>query len=330
MGMLDVHEDKIGSFLSRKVCFNVPVYQRPIAWTGKEWDDIFQDVKNLGNEDIHFIGPLVLVSENKYDDSGIEYFQVIDGQQRLTTILIWLSAIRDLAKDEKDDGLVQHIEGYLFSENYQNNKIVKIPKLILGKLDHDAFLEVLNNGNKDYDHLIFDCYNYFKSKVNSKDWTPILNNIHVVSINTPNFLNAFRLFETMNDRGLALSSVDLIKNYIFMKVADNSKILQDTIIEWNNMYNKVSFDPDRFLRHYFMSNFRGKITEKLLYPEMRKKLDKIEGYEILDFVKNLNAVASIYKKLHENSFDSEDINYKLENLKYVGNSSKLYIINISF
>ena len=102
-------------------------------------------------------------------------------------------------------------------------------------------------------------------------WQIILNNISIVHINAFNHFNAFRLFETLNDRGLELSAADLIKNFLLMKVSKDEEALNDVINQWNEMYDKVrDREPVKFIRRYFLANYKGKISESRLYEEVRE------------------------------------------------------------
>jgi len=318
MAFIDANEVKLQALLSNaQEAYKVPLYQRPYAWSRDQWEDLFEDLNSLKPNDVHFLGSIVVVPESEHR-LGVNYFQVVDGQQRLATILIWLSAIRDLAKEKGDEGLAQRLtKNFLIVEDVTTGE--KIPKLQLGQLDNDAFQRVLEGKLKDYNHLIFECYKYFKSKTNNENmWQVLLNNVSIVHINALNHFNAFRLFETLNDRGLELSAADLIKNFLLMKVSSKEEIFNDTISQWNEMYEKVrGKEPVKFIRRYILSNYKGKISESRLYEEIRKKLEKENPEKICDFVKDLNVNATIYKKIFESSFSQDKINKKLRELHLV-------------
>lgn len=194
-----------------------------------------------------------------------------------------------------------------------------IPKLKLGKLDDEAFQKVLEGEPKEGKHLIFECYRYFKDKTQDVNlWQKLLNNISVVHINTFNHFNAFRLFETLNDRGLELSAVDLIKNFLLMRVSSNESIFNTIINEWIEMYEKVrDYEPIKFIRRYILSNWRGKISERKLYEEVNLKLKYKEPESLRDFVKSLNSSATVYKKILECSLPYDKLNKKLTELHLI-------------
>lgn len=327
MAFIEAKEFKMRALLSNtQEGYKVPIYQRPYAWDKEQWNELYEDLISLDPEDVHFLGSFVVVPESAHK-KDINYFELVDGQQRLTTLLIWLTAIRDLSRDEGKPGLADHIDkNFLFSEQLQGDKPLRIPKVKLGKLDNDAFLKVLLNKRIDYDHSIFACYNFFKERtpLNDWDWELLLDNISIVHINAFDYFNAFRLFETLNDRGLALSAADLIKNFILMKVSRNDEVenldevFNNVITEWNEMYEKVrDLEPVTFIKRYMLSEYKGKISESKLYEEIRKKLEKNESEDILKFVMDLNSKADYYQKINNASFNNNKINKILRQLHLI-------------
>ena len=114
MSFIDANEISLQDFLIKSTeIFKLPLYQRPYAWTKDQWADLLEDVLSLSKNDIHFFGAIVVVPTQD-PDHGIKSFYVIDGQQRLATILIWLSAIRDKMKT-KDNGLAKYINCLLYT-----------------------------------------------------------------------------------------------------------------------------------------------------------------------------------------------------------------------
>ncbi len=133
-----------------------------------------------------------------------------------------------------------------------------------------------------------------------------------------NYFNAFRLFETLNDRGLELSAADLIKNFLLMKVSTRQDLFNEAISKWNEMYEKIrDKEPVKFIRRYFLANYRGKIYEARLYEEVRKKLEGTKVEDILNFTKALTLSATIYQKIYEANFSYERINETLQQLHMI-------------
>jgi uncharacterized protein with ParB-like and HNH nuclease domain len=320
MPFIEAKEIKLQALLSNaQEAYKVPLYQRPYAWTKDQWEDLCGDIIGLKNDKIHFLGSIVVVPESEHR-LGVNYFQVVDGQQRIATLLIWLSATRDLAKEKRNDGLAQYLTNtFLFAKDWESGREKQIPKLQLGKLDDEAFQKVLEGKPKDGGHLIFECYKFLKDKMQNENlWQKLVDNISIVHINAFNHFNAFRLFETLNDRGLELSAADLIKNFVLMKVSSDENIFNNTINEWTEMYEKVrDWESVKFIRRYILSIWKGKISETRLYEEVNSKLNSEKPANICDFIKKLNTAATFYKKILECDLSYDRLNKKLKDLYLV-------------
>jgi len=319
MSFIDANEISLQKLLNQSTeVFKLPLYQRPYAWTKDQWADLLEDILSLPKDSSHFFGAIVVVPTQE-PDQGVKSFYVIDGQQRLATILIWLSAIRDKMK-EKNDGLAKFINNsFLSSNTFLKGKIISFPKFELGEYDNKHLKNILEGNIKEEEHPIYKCYEFYKNAKYSDDtWTIILKNIFVVHINAHDYFNAFKLFETLNDRGLELSAADLIKNYILMNTSTNKDIFNNCINEWEEMFQKVrDKSPVKFIRRYMLANYKGKFSESNLYKHVRSRLENNTPDQYLQFAKELNFSSSIYKKIFDSSFDDKKINKKLDELKTV-------------
>lgn len=328
MAFIEAKEIKIRNLLSNaQEAYKVPLYQRPYAWTQEQWKDLFEDLNLLAENEIHFLGAVVVVPEGPFKH-GINYFEVVDGQQRIATLLICLAAIRDLSKERGNHAFAKYVnDTFLFAKDWRGDKEIRVPKLSLGKLDKEAFNCVLEENGKRTSHIVFNCYDFYKEIIpQSFDdklqefANVLLDRVAIVHINALTYLNAFRLFETLNDRGLELSAADLIKNYFLMKVSHDDALFQNLVDEWNEMYAKVrDKEPVKFLRRYQLSSFHGKISERRLYEELKSKIEKEswDKVQIINYAKDLNEAATIYKSIFEATFSSEKINRKLRELHLV-------------
>ncbi len=301
--------------------YKVPFYQRPYAWQEEQWQDLIDDVKGLtANQDL-FLGSIVLVPEEHRP--GVNYYEVVDGQQRLATLLIWFSAIRDSENEKDNTSFADHInKTFLFSRELDGKMEKLIPKLALIDQDNNTFIRILKHEDNTQENLITECYSFFKK--NACDSTlldTLLDKVHIIHINAKSHFNAFRLFETLNDRGLELSALDLIKNFILMRLKSlnaQEETIDQTIQNWNEMYQKIgSNEHVKFLRRYTMSRYQGKIAETKLYETTKAKVQDFTVDQTVDFVKDINSKASIYKKIIERGFSSPEINLALSHLAMV-------------
>src|SRR3989344_4037260 len=142
--------------------FQIPIYQRGYSWEVDHWSELWEDISCLKKEDTHFLGTIVTISDTH--QPGLNYFQVVDGQQRLTTLLILLIALKDiyLKKDEKESA--DYLNSLLFSSYIK----IKSPKLMAGKLDQRDFTALIDDKKEELDKKgnIFRAYNFFVEKIN--------------------------------------------------------------------------------------------------------------------------------------------------------------------
>ena len=189
----------------------------------------------------------------------------------------------------------------------------------MGEYDNKHLKNILEGNIKEEEHPIYRCYEFYKNAKYSDDiWQIIIENVFVVYINAFNYFNAFKLFETLNDRGLELSAADLIKNFLLMNTSTNKDIFNNCINEWEEMYQKIrDKSPVKFIRRYMLANYKGKFSESNLYQHVRSRLENNIPDQYLQFAKELNFSSSIYKKIFESSFKDNKINKKLDELKIV-------------
>ncbi len=114
-----------------KNAYKIPLYQRPYKWSKEQWEELYEDIDCLEEKETHFFGSIVVVPEAKETRLGVNYFELIDGQQRLATILIWLASIIDALKEEGGNkDTISHLQNYLFAKEIadQNIQLTRIGK----------------------------------------------------------------------------------------------------------------------------------------------------------------------------------------------------------
>lgn len=236
--------------------FKIPDYQRPYAWTKYNCEDLYNDIMDA--DPGYFVGSMIWVNE-----SEPKYNMIIDGQQRFTTLSLFLIAIYDKLSVpgvlEGDVNISRRVNLKNLLVNDNNS-----PKLILqieqnNREDYkyliDAFvvkeyspIKPLNYGNrrigKNY-KLICD----FLEGKNTEDLLELLNKIKkltFVAIEVDEYQSAYQLFEAMNNRGLALTPVDLIKNIFISKTGDGNG--------WAKFIDYLGDEPrdqDQFFRYNY-------------------------------------------------------------------------------
>lgn len=312
---IDADELTVGSLFNRgDLIFQVPMYQRPYDWGPDQWNDLWNDVTDSELGGVHFIGSLVAIKEGTRV-KGFNKLEIVDGQQRLATISILLCALRDCYNAREQIELADSIHmSYLESRTFRD----KSRKLSLGRVDDNSY-ESLIQCNPLEKHNVTYAYEFFKEKITNNDnlddiAEKFTNGISLVLITAENAEDAFKLFETLNDRGLELSAVDLIKNYILSSVAKkNAKDLDAVIEVWDTIVNHLEeIDKIRFFRQFLLANYPGKVTKQTLYPAYKRQIDKTK--DLPELVLNLSEAAEFYERIHEQTFKNQKLNEKLEDL----------------
>lgn len=230
-------EYPLSKIFSKDFDYHVPAYQRPYAWTEEETDTLFNDLYDFyenEKEDNYFLGSIVLIKEDDKPRAD-----VIDGQQRLTTLTILMAVIAaNLSGDDRNNCM-----GYLREPGNDLEGLAPLPRLHLRSKDQVFFqqyiqqlrldeLLALDEGtldNESQKHIRDNCALLLK-KVGAAfgDHTDRIKNFcrflvtrcYIVAVSTPNQQSAFRVFSVMNSRGLNLMPIDIIKSDIIGKIPE--------------------------------------------------------------------------------------------------------------
>lgn len=276
--------------------FVVPDYQREYVW--KEDDEVEQFLQDIDNEvesgQSYFIGSIIIVKNNngKYD--------VIDGQQRLTTIVLSLCAIRDLLSqielNESQDKILSKIKSLLYEYDLETGK--DNVRLELQYPESKDFLDSLitnTNFNEETTPSIIrmqEAYKtirtFYSDKISTlgidktiEDIRYFLTKVELVKILSENLSSALKIFETINQRGAGLNAMDLIKNLLFSNVIESKfDRIKDIWKKIGENLHKCGEEnmPMRFLRYFFIARYivgteilrEDSIYKWLISPEGRK------------------------------------------------------------
>lgn len=321
-GIQDSTTNHFGSLIRSGMKFIIPKFQRDYSWDSEQWDDLWADIETMLNEGTdHYMGYLVLQTSNT--KSTI----IIDGQQRFTTItLIILSAIKS----------IQKLANKGLEVNDNKKRIETLMSTYVGNIDpisleYDNILILNRNNNayyKDYivklgdlklrntsytEKLMKKCFEWFEQKINGKYSTgreyaqfieTIVENLYFTIIKVNDEMNAFRVFETLNARGVQLSSADLLKNYLFSLVDNTSEhpervnILEE---KWTKLTTNVRAEklPD-FIRYYWNSKNKT-VRSNDLFKVLRNNIK--EDRSVFELINDMLAYSDIYMALKNESDD---------------------------
>ena len=277
----------IGSLLKQNLLY-VPPNQREYAWTEREVEQLFTDVAGAINEDAnYFLGTIVTIA---HSGSSLE---VVDGQQRLATTAILLSAIRLYMKEIEEEDIAQSIRDD-FLAGFDRPGRRHVPKITLSSSDQEHFKSIVNyEGEGDLPKPLLDSHRLLLAAHNMArayvqrivapyrrqdhadhliKWLEFLEfRALVVLLKVHNDADAYRMFETLNDRGLRTSQADLIKNYLLGRAGDR---INDAQNSWTRMRATLeTVDEDditvTFLRHALIVQ-HGYLRESEVYSTVQE------------------------------------------------------------
>ena len=232
-----------------QVQYRIPLFQRTYNWGEPQWGRLWEDLQAIYGMDEprnHFIGSVVAQPVPTIPGRVSQYV-LIDGQQRITTLLILLSAIRDKARQEPEKwgDLADEIQGMYLTNQYKRGD--EKPKLVPSKRDRAPFLAIVNCETPAADSRVGRARRYFDSKLSAGGAIDlerlkirVADCLDMVSVMLEADDNPNRIFESLNYTGLSLSAADLIRNYLFMNIRDPYK--QDDAYEkhWYPMQEKLA------------------------------------------------------------------------------------------
>ncbi len=303
-------------FSKKDVKYRVPSYQRQYSWSEEYLNNMWNDVCN---EEVYFLGTFVL---NNEFFKGKKIKDIVDGQQRMISITILFAVIRDeflkLKETKGSDGIQT---SYIAQRDDDGNDAYRV---IPGDSLKEFFERGIQKANSNISELSDDTkekkriksnYLFFQKKIEEeinkhhtkedrmnflRDLREKVKKLSIVLIEVPSEEDAFTFFETLNARGMQLSTSDLIKNLLFKNIivvgSSNSK-RQELEQKWQNIIDNLTgeeeIDPTQFMRHYWLSKYK-KITEKKLFREIKEAYqEKNYGLLLDDLVNN----SEFYKQI---------------------------------
>lgn len=310
--------------------FSIPKYQREYTWSYREWEALYDDISENNQE--YFIGSIICIP---LGDTIQPYMEVIDGQQRLTTISLFLAAIyKRLSEhkdylDEDDEDIIPSMRKSLRS-NLSPNEMKLVPQVQNHNLDDYNYimsnLGLKRSVSNKYPYFgarkIARCYNHFlylmdKEMENMGPEDKVLfllgkynklKQAMLVKMEVSSHSDAYVLFESLNNRGTPLTAIDLMKNLIMAKAEGNGLTTDDCFNRWQQLLTYLSDDygtQERFFRQYYNA-FKHSLNNPFRSGSDRKK-------DPLGVVATKSNLLNIFEKLI-----SRDLNLFLEDILECG------------
>lgn len=333
--------------------YTVPDFQREYVWSEKPVtqliEDIYEEFYNDLKNSEYFIGSIVVCK-----NSGMGY-DIIDGQQRITTIFLIWCAIRDAISRIEKYGDTRNIEKLI--EDYTSDEVgntVSKKRLILQYEESGDAIELLANRRPKeivestnsvkniknaYDNILAFLHEKFGNDEREirKYFFYLMKNVKAIRVETKDVTHALKVFETINDRGVGLSPMDLLKNLMFIKAtAEQYKQLKDKWEEITRTLEEINEKPLRFLRYFIMSQYESEITlvdkskpprEDMIYNWFKNHEEDC-GYDKkpLEFVNLLIESAKIYAQYVTGKDMNGNENRYLDNIKHLSGVARQHFI----
>lgn len=262
--------------IEASVIYAIPRYQREYTWSKSQWETLFDDVQE--NDPGYFLGSIICINQTT-DSLAVQRLEVVDGQQRLTTLSLLFAALyQSLKRHEKDLDDDQRVE------------LINLKrKLVLKKGDDQIRVipQIQNNNQNDYraalsdvgvisqfdapayagNRKIFRAFRYFQSRIEEMvdgqnnrlasimAFLDKVSHASLVKIEVASHADAYTLFESLNNRGMPLTAIDLIKNKLLARLETTEPGKVDHYFDvWNKLIGYLGDDysiQERFFRHYY-------------------------------------------------------------------------------
>lgn len=337
----------IGQLLNERRYFEVPAHQRDFAWpigaVEQYLDDVVTAMEDPGSD--YFLGLLVLVSA---EETPSKRYEILDGQQRLATTTMIYSAIRQWLRDNGLDSEASKIQNDFIGISEIGEELDE-PRIILNVNNREVFQEMIinpcpdkaletkvacegrytstrklleaallcrkfigdlaeKNGKekKQQSTILFQMAKYLRDRVQ----------VNCLDVSAPE--NAYTIFESLNDRGIDLSVLDLLKNHLLKEAGSKEKVI---LSNWTKMISTIGDRKgDDFLKAFWTSRY-GRVQRGRLFAELKKRYNS--KLQIAELSNELAMVADFYGNLEISDSDlwrqySQATRFNIESLSLLG------------
>ncbi len=326
----------IGNFIGRpRTVFIIPPFQRNYSWDENQCAELFDDIySSMQKETSHYIGNIVYyIGEN--NSASFSEFILIDGQQRITSILLLLCALKTKLPQDEIEGLE---DSYL--KNPKNEKF-RI-KLKQTESDYDIFEKIMEDSDlneEEKESKIYLNFKYFTDRIEELEQEDVIKfyntvaNLEIVDLNLQisNDLEAVqKIFEKINSTGKPLSVADLIRNYLLISknIEIQEKLYKDYWVKIEELYTDKEKISD-FIKHYLITKRGTWIQEDKLYRTFKLYFDNtdITKEEILSEILRLS---KFYNWLINENCPDEKINIIIKELNVLKSDDMYSLLLILF
>jgi hypothetical protein len=307
------------------VIYAIPRYQREYTWSRAQWDALFDDL--LENEPNYFLGSIICINQSQ-DALSVQSLELVDGQQRMTTLSLLLAAIYQSFRVLPNLGMEQQIELYNLKHKLVLKKKSDQPRLIpqvqnYNQQDYFAVLgkagilddveQVQHAGNrrvlKAYRHFLWRIEQYLQELSEPVAGLQALldkvNTATLVKIEVAGHSDAYTLFESLNNRGVPLTAIDLIKNKLLAVLeAKDPGSIDKHYNRWKKVIDALGDDyavQERFFRQYYNA-FKTDLKEIVSVPVATKSnlmhvYEKLIAHDAESFLQAMIRLSGHYAQI---------------------------------
>lgn len=340
-------EYPLSKIFSKEFDYYIPAYQRPYAWSQEQTEKLFDDLYDFYREeknDNFFLGSIVLIKD---DDKP--HADVIDGQQRLTTLTILISAIATRLSGDNKTNCIR----YLTEPGNDLEGLEPLPRLHLRQKDQKFFNDYIQNlkltelinldpecfQDESQQHIRENCElilnrlnNKFQDEKQVTEFCKfIVTRCYIVAVYTPVQRSAFRVFSVMNSRGLNLMPTDIIKSDIIGQIPENEQQLYTD--KWEDLEVQTSRSGfNDVFTHTRMIFAKTKAKQNLLDEFREAVLTKVSPKELIDDILEPYSIAYtiLINKKYVSTKNAEQINNylfwlnKIDNADWIPSAIKFF------
>ena len=332
--------DTVYHFLGTDQHFTIPIFQRKYDWDKTQCEQLFEDIMMVGQSSVetHFLGSIVHIDDTF---NIIPTYRVIDGQQRLTTLTLLISALAKFLKENTVEDLdltsEKLINKYLINRDEEGDLKYKIR---LNGYDNETLHYIIDYAMSEQETFISNPnesknirnnFKYFYNKIkkdNAKTLFDGFLKLYLIVIKLEHSDNPQLIFESLNYKGLSLNKSDLIRNYVLMglKPHEQDTIYKDYWSEMEEIFKNIDYKFDKFIKDYLTTKENRIPVEKNLYNEFRwyaqdffKKqtsTDKFENIKLL--AKDIYKYAKYVEKFYVGEEKNEDLKLAFKDMYELG------------
>jgi hypothetical protein len=315
---MNATETRLGALLERSGQYVVPHFQRAYSWRGRQWATLWADIQELyalESEQPHFMGSVVLLSEGAEESSGATL--LIDGQQRLVTLSLFLAAVRDRAF-ESAPALAKRIQQSFLSDQITDDR--GQPRIQCSYQDHEAFASIIlrqqarpgSPVTEAYETFLLDLSDVEARGISLERLTEIVTSrLAFVSISLDTADNPYRVFESLNAKGMPLTQGDLLRNYFFMRLPAEEHDSWFRSV-WQPMQTRLGDALDAFMHDYLVKDGE-EVREEEVYQTWRRRLTPMNVEDVKTVLQDLSAWSVEYDRLlHLRHEPDSDVRRRLE------------------